>query len=110
MCKPCNNARNAIEAIANKVNKAKGALAHMKTNDPEAWRAKVRALRIRDPPLEPGASSLADQLALITQPANEAKQTSKVRENTKVHSLSTSIFTAYHMQWERMKEEAAIAA
>ena len=59
-CRPCNGSRKAIEHQARSDKVLKAALTHLKKSDPDLWRAKVRACRIRDANDPEGVSGLLD--------------------------------------------------
>ena len=63
MCSPCNGARKAIENIARQNPASKEHLANLKRSDPELWKQKVRASRIRGPGEENGVDNMGQRRA-----------------------------------------------
>ena len=111
MCRPCNNARKALEWMANKdkSGQLKSALDDLKKNDPEAWKAKVRATRIRDPAEPaglPGVDSLGARKASVNSFTHTLRQTVGISEQVSVTWLKFNQFIAHMANVENIKDES----
>ena len=110
MCKPCNNARKAIEWMANKASdgQLKQILDEMKKNDPEAWKAKVRAVRVRDPAEPAGLSGLDNisaRKSAISAFCQTLRQIVGITEEVPVIWLKRNQFISHMANVENVKDE-----
>ena len=106
MCKPCYNAKRAIEGAASKDPASKTALQRLKNESHDDWLLKVRTSRIA--PDEP--VGVADEKARRSAVANLVKRLVQgygVVERQTVHWLVERRFVAYQMHNERMSEDEA---
>ena len=110
MCRPCNNARKAMEWMVNKDAAAKDTLIEIKKNDPELWKAKVRATRVREqgePAGLPGVDSLQARKAVVIQFNQFITQRVGVTEQVKVKWFKKNQYVAHMKYKENMSEEEA---
>ena len=110
MCKPCNNARKAMEWMVNKDPAAKATLIELKKNDPELWKAKVRATRVREqgePAGMPGVDSLQARKSVVIQFNQFVTQRVGVTEQVKVKWLKKNQYVAHMKYKENVSEEEA---
>ena len=108
MCKPCYNAKRAIEMAAKGDPVAKDALIKLKQDDHEAWMLKVRTSRVA--PGEPGswANASARQRS-VAEFVKVLKQGTGVVEKQPVHYLTHRRFLAYQKMYEGLSVEEAKA-
>ena len=98
MCPPCNGARKAIEFAAKGNPDTQLQLQQLKKNDPELWKQKVRACRIRpsdDPVGAPGVDTLGSRRAAIHAFAATLTQRVSVQDIHKRKYFNKKSFIAF---------------
>ena len=94
---------------ARKTKATADALARLKLLDPEAWKAKVRATRIRTDPGQPGLDGLLERRRAAATFEARLSQFVQIKDMCRVMWLTMRQFVAWHKQWEGMSEEEANA-
>jgi hypothetical protein len=95
MCKPCNGARKAIELMASKERQTKLNLVTLKAADPQQWKQKVRAARIRFPGEACGVGTVSERSNLIYCATNSLRQSLSVQDSQKRKFLDKEGYMCY---------------
>lgn len=95
MCSPCNGARKAIEWGARSNEKLKQFMVTLKRDDPELWKQKVRAARIRAPGEEHGLDSAASRRNFICSLTVSFEQRLLLQEKQKRKLMTPSQYFAF---------------
>ena len=109
-CHPCNSARKAMGSVDGKNPATKDALSKLKSENPEAYKAKVRSMRIRLPeegPNAPGVDSIAGRRAAMATFTTKLSQKVKVSEETEQQWMSKNEYFAHLEQRYRKKFQSS---
>ena len=113
VCLPCQNAKRTLIAMANKTPACKEALNKLQAEDPDGWKARVRACRIVDPSaIAAGAdcvAALAARRQVLFHLISEVKQTMGVQEVSAVLWLNKLQFIKHHADLGGPSREEAAA-
>ena len=108
VCRPCANAKRAIETAARANQQDKVDVDNLKTKDVPAWKAKVRACRIA--PGEPfGVANLDHRTLAIANVMKSFKVKVGVQGEARVHVLTEKRFVQYQKMYEGLSAQEANA-
>ena len=107
MCVPCNLARRALEYSARRSPGIADAIARMKDEDPEGWKAKVRFCRIRELGEKAGVVSMSHRRGAVGHAISEIVQSVGVRTEVSIKWCNEGQFIAHHVYKEFRTETEA---
>ena len=109
-CHPCNNAAKVLSSVASKNPDDKLALETMRKQDPEMWKAKVRACRIIDPTVsgqQPGVLNAAARKSMIVRVVEAIGQSCGTIEEGGVKWITESDYKRWLVDKGQSEEQTA---
>ena len=107
-CRPCYNAKRAIEQACRRDKASRDAMEELKAKDHESWMAKVRACRIAIGEAN-SVGHRASRQGAVANTVKSITQSVGIREYQPVYHLTKKRYLAYRQHWEGDTPEEAEA-
>ncbi|MCP4239303.1 MAG: hypothetical protein GY772_01965, partial [bacterium] len=109
-CHPCYAVRRLLTGQCRGDPEAAAYLEKMRTQEPEAYKAKVRQCRLRSDPTEAGVDSKGERAGGIGSFVQSVEASVSIREEVSVHWLTQHQFMAHYKYVEGLGELEAASA